>query len=54
MSNAAVDRRPALIACCEGPRDVAAALRHARQRGMAVTVRAAATHQLVSRSLTAR
>jgi FAD/FMN-containing dehydrogenase len=39
LHNAAVDRRPALIARCAGPHDVAAALRHARGRGMAVTVR---------------
>ena len=37
--NAAVDRRPALIARCTGPADVAAALRHARESGVPVTVR---------------
>jgi FAD/FMN-containing dehydrogenase len=37
--NAAVDRRPSLVARCAGAHDVAAALRHARERGLAVTVR---------------
>ena len=39
LHNAAVDRRPALIARCSGAQDVAAALRHARERGLPVTVR---------------
>jgi len=39
LHNAAIDRRPALIARCAAPHDVAAALSHARERGMAVTVR---------------
>jgi FAD/FMN-containing dehydrogenase len=39
LHNAAHDRRPALIARCAGPHDVAAALRHARDHGLAVTVR---------------
>jgi FAD/FMN-containing dehydrogenase len=39
VQNAAIDRRPALIARCAGPHDVAAALRHARERGIRVTVR---------------
>ena len=39
--NAAIDRRPEVIARCAGAHDVAAALRHARERGLAVTVRAA-------------
>jgi FAD/FMN-containing dehydrogenase len=39
LHNAAVDRRPALIARCAGPHDVTAALRHARRLGLAVTVR---------------
>jgi FAD/FMN-containing dehydrogenase len=39
LHNAAIDRRPALIARCAGPHDVAAALRHARSHGLAVTVR---------------
>lgn len=37
--NAAVDRRPAVIARCEGAADAAAALRHARKSGVPVTVR---------------
>jgi FAD/FMN-containing dehydrogenase len=39
LHNAAIDRHPALIARCAGPHDVAAALRHARRHGLAVTVR---------------
>jgi FAD/FMN-containing dehydrogenase len=39
LQNAAIDRRPALIARCAGPHDIAAALRHARAEGLAVTVR---------------
>ena len=39
LHNAAIDRRPALIARCAGPHDVAAALRHARLHGLPVTVR---------------
>ncbi|HKH19077.1 MAG TPA: FAD-binding oxidoreductase [Solirubrobacteraceae bacterium] len=39
VHNTAVDRRPALIARCAGSQDVARALRHARERGMPVTVR---------------
>jgi hypothetical protein len=39
LHNAAIDRRPALIARCAGPHDVTAALRHARRHGLAVTVR---------------
>ena len=34
-----VDRRPALIARCAGPRDVAAAIAHARRAGLPLTVR---------------
>ena len=37
--NGAIDRRPAVIARCAGPDDVAAALRHARDRGLEVAVR---------------
>ncbi|MHA6797452.1 FAD-binding oxidoreductase (plasmid) [Pseudonocardia bannensis] len=37
--NAAIDRRPALIARCTGAADVIGALRHARSRGMTVAVR---------------
>jgi FAD/FMN-containing dehydrogenase len=39
LHNAAIDRRPALIARCAGAHDVTAALRHARRHGLAVTVR---------------
>jgi FAD/FMN-containing dehydrogenase len=39
LHNAAVDRRPALIARCADAQEVVAALRHARQRDMQVTVR---------------
>ena len=39
LHNAAIDRRPALIARCAGAQDVAAALRHARAHELAVTVR---------------
>ncbi|WP_138757487.1 FAD-binding protein, partial [Modestobacter altitudinis] len=37
--NAMVDRRPALIACCRGPQDVARALAVARREGLEVGVR---------------
>jgi FAD/FMN-containing dehydrogenase len=37
--NAAIDRRPALIACCEDVDDVVAALRFAREEGLEVSVR---------------
>jgi hypothetical protein len=40
VQNDIVDRRPALIARCAGPADVAAALHYARERGLRVTVRA--------------
>ena len=39
VQNDAIDRRPALIARCAGPHDVAAALRHARREALPVTVR---------------
>ena len=37
--NAAIDRRPALIACCSGVADVMAALAYAREQGLDVSVR---------------
>ncbi len=37
--NAVVDRRPALIARCTSAADVAAAIRHARQRGLEIGVK---------------
>ena len=40
--NGMVDRYPALIARCESVADVAAALRHAREHGMEIAVRAGA------------
>jgi hypothetical protein len=39
VENEIVDRRPAVIARCAGPGDIAAALRHARETGLPVTVR---------------
>jgi len=40
VENDAIDRRPAVIARCTGPADVASALLYARATGLAVTVRA--------------
>lgn len=37
--NAMIDRRPALIARCRGTADVIAAVNHARDRGLAVSIR---------------
>lgn len=37
--NGAIDRRPGLIARCRHPADVAAAIRHARERDLALAVR---------------
>ena len=39
LFNATIDRRPAVIAQCEGADDVAAALSHARAQGLEVAVR---------------
>ena len=40
VANDAIDRRPAVIARCTGPADVASALRYARAAGLTITVRA--------------
>lgn len=40
LFNAAIDKRPAVIAACAGPLDVVAALERAQRDGMAVAVRA--------------
>ncbi|NLT07777.1 MAG: FAD-binding oxidoreductase [Solirubrobacterales bacterium] len=40
LNNAMIERRPALVARCSAPDDVVAALAFARERGLAVTVRA--------------
>jgi FAD/FMN-containing dehydrogenase len=37
--NAMHDRRPALIACCTSPADVAAGIRHGREHGLPIAVR---------------
>ena len=37
--NGSIDRRPALVARCDGPADVAAAVRFARERGLPIAVR---------------
>ncbi|MDQ3630910.1 MAG: FAD-binding oxidoreductase [Actinomycetota bacterium] len=39
LFNGMIDRRPALIARCSGPEDVAAALAHAREQSLTVAVR---------------
>lgn len=48
--NADVDRRPAAIARCMGTADVLAAVRHARDRGIAVSVRGGG-HQVAGQAL---
>src|SRR5215203_3061363 len=40
--NAMVDRRPALIARCTSPADVAAAIRHGRDAGLEIAVKCGA------------
>jgi FAD/FMN-containing dehydrogenase len=48
--NAAIDKRPALIARCESVDDVARAIRHARDEGVEIAVRAAG-HSVAGMSL---
>jgi FAD/FMN-containing dehydrogenase len=39
VHNGLIDRRPALIACCANTNDIAAAVRHARDAGLEISVR---------------
>jgi FAD/FMN-containing dehydrogenase len=39
VHNGLIDRRPALIACCANTDDIAAAVRHAREAGLEISVR---------------
>ena len=50
LFNAMIDRRPALVARCAGPDDVAAALRFARAHGLPVAARSAG-HSVAGMSL---
>ena len=49
VHNGAIDRRPAMIACCRGVADVVDAIRLARATGLEVSVRAAATTSRAAR-----
>lgn len=40
--NAQIDRHPAVVVMCTSPSDVAAAIAHARQEGLEITVRGGA------------
>jgi FAD/FMN-containing dehydrogenase len=50
LFNAMIDRRPVVIAPCSTPADVAEALQHAKDHGLAVAVRAGG-HSVAGMSL---